>query len=501
MGSSAASMELPLPLRITTLHDLYASKKLTPTHLINQIYDRIESYPDKAVWIHLVPREEALAAATALTERYTNTNPTTPLPPLYGIPFSVKDSIDVAGQPTTLACPSFAYTPTATAPVVQRALDAGGILLGKTNLDQFATGLVGHRSAYGTPRCIFDGEYISGGSSSGSAVSVGAGFVAFAIATDTAGSTRVPAALNGLVGVKPTLGTLSTVGLIPACRTADCVTVLANCVGDARVAWGVMRGFDAGDVFARRDGEIPVRRPFGDVVRVGFPPRERLGVLSAPYRALFERCVGALCRLERAPAVGAHAQPQPQSQSHAQFQKANFDYAPFQAANEMLYGSSIVAQRLAAFEGYIQAHGLDKLHPAVKTIFAASSGFDAVRAYKDIFDLALYKRQAETEFLENIDILVVPSTVTHFTVAEIDEDPIGRNRVLGSFTHFVNLLDLCAVAVPVGRWENARGNLLPFGITLIGQAGRDEELMALGEKIMDCVSPYLEVYTGVGDRA
>ncbi|KAL5343553.1 amidase signature domain-containing protein [Aspergillus crustosus] len=471
MGSIEGSTELTLS--ITTLNDLYSSKQLTPTILINQIYDRIEYYHDKAVWIHLVPREEALAAAGAIMKQYTNT--TTPLPPLYGIPFSVKDSIDVTGIPTTLACPSFAYTPTTTAPVVQKVLDAGGILIGKANLDQFATGLVGHRSPYGTPRCVFDPEYISGGSSSGSAVGVGAGLVSFAIATDTAGSTRVPAALNGLVGLKPTLGTLSTVGLVPACKTADCITVLARSVGDARVAWDVMRGFDEADVLARR--EVPNRPKFGEVVRVGTPPEELLGVLSGLYRRLFERCVGTLLS----------------SSLGVQFHRTEFDYTPFQSANDMLYGSSIVAQRLVAFDDYIQLHGLDKLHPVIKTIFEASSGFDAVRAYKDLFDLALYKRQAEKQFLESIDVLVVPSTVTHFTIAEIEEDPIGRNRLMGSFTHFVNLLDLCAVAVPVGRWKNAKGNLMPFGITLIGQAGRDEELMVLGEMIVGSMSRHLEV--------
>jgi allophanate hydrolase len=473
MGSLEGSLEPTLD--ITTLHDLYTTKKVTPTDLINHIYDRIESYPDKAVWIHLIPRDEALSAATTLTKQYAHT--TSPLPPLYGIPFSVKDSIDIANIPTTLACPSFAYTPTETAPVVSKVLAAGAILIGKANLDQFATGLVGHRSAYGTPRCVFDSEYISGGSSSGSAVGVAAGLVSFAIATDTAGSTRVPAALNGLVGLKPTLGTVSTVGLVPACKTADCITVLAGSVQDARVAWRAMRGFDEGDVFARR--EVPVLPAFGDVVRFGVPPEELLDVLSKPYRALFEQFVGALCSSGKEVAV--------------QLQKTDFDYTPFQSANNMLYGSSIVAQRLVAFDEYIQTHGLDELHPVIKTIFESSSGFDAVRAYKDIFDLALYKRQAEKQFLENIDVLIVPSTVTHFTVAEIDEDPIQRNKLMGSFTHFVNLLDLCAVAVPVGKWRNAKGNMMPFGITLIGQAGRDEELMRLGEGIVEYMKPRLEV--------
>ncbi|KAJ0424962.1 amidase signature domain-containing protein [Aspergillus carlsbadensis] len=476
MGSLEGSLEPTL--NITTLQELYTTKKLTPPDLINQIYDRIESYPDKAVWIHLIPREEALLAATALAKQYAHANTLEkPLPPLYGIPFSVKDSIDIANLPTTLACPSFAYTATTTAPVVEKVLSAGGILIGKANLDQFATGLVGHRSAYGTPRCVFDSEYISGGSSSGSAVSVAGGLVSFAIATDTAGSTRVPAALNGLVGLKPTLGTLSTVGLVPACKTADCITVLAGSVEDASAAWRVMRGFDEADVFARR--EVPTPTAFGDVMRFGVPPEELLDVLSKPYRVLFEQCVSALCSSGKEVGV--------------QLQKADLDYTPFQSANNMLYGSSIVAQRLVAFDEYIQTHGLDKLHPVIKTIFESSSGFDAVRAYKDIFDLALYKRQAEKQFLENIDVLIVPSTVTHFTVAEIDEDPIGRNKLMGSFTHFVNLLDLCAVAVPVGKWRNAKGNLMPFGITLIGQAGRDEELMRLGEGIVECMKARLEV--------
>ncbi|KAL3489518.1 amidase signature domain-containing protein [Aspergillus germanicus] len=474
MGSLEGSLE-PI-LNIGTLYELYSAKTLTPYDLINHLYDRIESYPDKAVWIHLIPREEALLAATALTKQYANTTDK-PLPPLYGIPFSVKDSIDIANIPTTLACPSFAYTPTTTAPVVSKVLAAGAILVGKANLDQFATGLVGHRSAYGTPRCVFDSEYISGGSSSGSAVSVAASLVSFAIATDTAGSTRVPAALNGLVGLKPTLGTLSTVGLVPACKTADCITVLAGSVADARVAWGVMRGFDEEDVFARR--VVPVPTAFGDMVRFGVPPVELLGVLSKPYRALFEQCVSALCSSGK--------------ELRVQLQKANFDYTPFQSANNMLYGSSIVAQRLVAFDEYIQTHGLDKLHPVIKAIFESSSGFDAVRAYKDIFDLALYKRQAEKQFLENIDVLIVPSTVKHFTVADIDEDPIGRNKLMGSFTHFVNLLDLCAVAVPVGKWRNATGNLMPFGITLIGQPGRDEELMRLGEGIVEYMKAWLKV--------
>jgi allophanate hydrolase len=448
-----------IDLAISSLRTAYSSGQLSPTDVVNQVYDRIESYHDRAVWIYLVPREEALAYARSLSEKYSGSQPS-----LFGIPFSVKDSIDIAGIPTTLACPSFAYTSEHTAPVVQKVLEAGGILIGKTNLDQFATGLVGHRSPYGTPRCVYDVDYISGGSSSGGAVSVGAHQVSFAIATDTAGSTRVPSTLNGLVGLKPTLGTLSTVGLIPACKTADCITVIARSIADAKAAWEVMKGFDDDDIYARET--VPPRAPISSTsLRFGIPPPELLRVLSPAYTSLFTQSVDAL-------------------QSNLHWNKTPFDYTPFESANNMLYGSSIVSQRLVAFDAYLQANGMDQLHPVIRSIFQASSGFDAVRAYKDIFDLATFRRKAAIQF-RAIDVLVVPSTVTHFTVAEIDEDPINRNKLMGSFTHFVNLLDLCAIAVPTGTWKNPKGNNMPFGITLIAEAGRDEELMNLGTEVME----------------
>jgi allophanate hydrolase len=461
MGSLEATTERH-DLSIASLRELYHTEKATPIDVVNQIYDHIESYPDKAVWIHLVPRLTALEAATSLMTKYAEQKP---LPALYGIPFSVKDSIDVSGISTTVACPSYAYKPDQTAPAVQKILDAGGILVGKTNLDQFATGLVGHRSPYGTPRCVYDSDYISGGSSSGSAVSVGSKQVSFSVATDTAGSTRVPASLNGLVGLKPTLGTISTVGLVPACKTADCITIIARSVDDAREAWKIMKGYDEEDVYARTF--LPTLPGFPTTIRFAIPPSERLSVLSPSYTKLFSHVIDTL------------------SHSNTGFQKCPINYTPFQSANDMLYGSSIVSQRLVAFDEYLKQHGMEKLHPVIKSIFESSAGFDAVRAYQDIFDLALYKRQANKQFQNSIDVLIVPSTVTHFTVAEIEEDPIARNKLMGSFTHFVNLLDLCAVAIPTGEWRNPEGNTMPFGVTLIGEAGRDTELMEVGERIIE----------------
>ncbi|GAA6024064.1 hypothetical protein JCM10207_009296 [Rhodosporidiobolus poonsookiae] len=458
-------------LSIADLHTAYASGSTTPTEVLKALYKRTDEYAakDPAVWIDRCPLDEALAAAAKLEKEYEGKDK----PALYGVPFSVKNSIDVKGYKTTLACPTFAYVPEKTAPVVQRCLDAGGLFVGTTNLDQFATGLVGHRSAYGTPRCVFDSEYISGGSSSGSAVSVGAGLCTFSISTDTAGSTRVPASLNGLVGLKPTLSTLSTEGLVPACKTADCVCILARTVDDAEAAWAVMRAYDENDVLARTPLELDALARLPRLtsreggVRFGVPPQELLEVLSVPYAKLWKEAVGKLEKAESG------------------FVKAEkFDYEPFEAANGMLYGASIVAQRLVAFDSYLKEYGYSSLHPVIASIFESSSGFDAVRAYQDLFLLAEYKRKVQIQFRDNLDVLVVPGTVTHWKVKEIDEDPLGRNKVLGSFTHFVNLVDLCAVCVPAGTWQNDNGNAMPFGLTFLAPPGRDQDIMELARRFM-----------------
>ncbi|GAA5905166.1 hypothetical protein JCM8208_000301 [Rhodotorula glutinis] len=450
-------------LSIPALHAAYASGAATPTEVARAAHERLTTYAadvDPAVWIDIVPLDTLLERAAELERAYDGKDK----PALFGVPMSVKNSIDVAGFKTTLACPDFAYVAEKTAPAVQRALDAGAILVGTTNLDQFATGLVGHRSPYGTPRSVFDKEYISGGSSSGSAVSVGAKLVSFSIGTDTAGSTRVPASFNGVVGLKPTLYSISTVGLVPACKTADCVTVLAPTVDDARRVYDVLRAFDPDDSLARPYDKLTSGlSPWSsEGIKFATPPAELLEVLSAPYAKLYEQAVDKLARGGLVKADG-------------------FSYEPFELANNMLYGSSIVAQRLVAFDDYLTAHGTSTMHPVVASIFAASSGFSAVRAYQDLFLLSAYKRRVELEF-EKVDVLVVPSTVTHWKVTEVDEEPLARNKVLGSFTHFVNLVDLCAISIPAGTWTNPSGNELPFGLTLIAPAGRDAELMQLAER-------------------
>lgn len=452
-------------LQLSYLRSQYVAGALSPADVIRQVHQSITSYHDKAVWIHIIPEADLLARAHDLMAARRGEDT---LPPLYGIPFSVKDSIDVAGLPTTLACPSFAYTAKSNAVVVERLLHAGAILVGKTNLDQFATGLTGMRSPYGVPRCVLDSDYISGGSSSGSAVSVAASLVSFSICTDTGGSTRVPAALNGIVGFKPTLGCISTTGLFPACKNIDCVCVMAQTVGDARAVWEIARSFDSTDTFSRR--ELPTWTLWNSPIRVGVPCDEALQVLSPSYARLYHGSVARIC-------------------DNPEFVKGQCDYGPFEKANQMLYDSSAVAQRLLAFEDYISSQGLELLHPDIKVTFesAQANAFDAIKAYKDIFSLAQHKRDAEVEFTK-IDILIVPSTVCHWTLSELEEDRMGRNKVMGKFTNFVNLLDLCGITVPVGSWQSASNKTMSFGVTIIGQAGKDMEVLAVGKKIMEICS-------------
>ncbi|KIW65261.1 allophanate hydrolase [Phialophora macrospora] len=491
MSSTSPSSSGVLSLDVVDLRASYAARRLSPVDVVRHVYDRIATYPDPAVWITLVPREEAIRRAEQLIAEYKYNDDDTGrdliLPPLFGIPFSVKDSIDVAGLPTTLACPTFAYQATETAPAIARLLAAGAILVGKTNLDQFATGLAGVRSPHGAPRCVHDRAYISGGSSSGSAVSVAASLVSFTVCTDTGGSTRVPAALNGVVGLKPSLGTISNVGVVPACRNIDCVCVMARRVRDVRAVWDVVRAFDERDIFARR--HLPPWPAWRDPIRFAIPPQDVLRAVLAPaYAELFGKIVDVLRRQ-------GHTQHQAQDQDqeeegHTSWRvveaSASFDYTPFAAANQMLHDSSIMAQRLLTFEPYIQAHGLESLDPAIAQTFrqGLAKGFSATRAYADIFTLAGHKRAAEVQFREHTDVLVVPSTVDHFTVAQLQEEPMARNAAMGPFAHFVNLLDLAAVSVPVGWWVGQNGKKLPFGVTVVGQAGKDEELMDFGEKIM-----------------
>jgi allophanate hydrolase len=427
---------MTMSLTRTELHAAYASG-VTPAAVLASCHERIAEAGDAGVFIHLSPRAAALGHAERLPPfdpvRY----------PLWGLPFAIKDNIDLAGAPTTAACPDFAYTPEASAAVVRRLMDAGAIPVGKTNLDQFATGLVGVRTPYGAPRNAFDPLRVPGGSSSGSAVAVAKGFVAFALGTDTAGSGRIPAGFNNLVGLKPSLGALSTTGLVPACRTLDCVSILALSVDDARAAFDVANGYDAADPYSR-----PLPPSSGPVRIVAIPARSDLlffgdALMADAWEAAAARLAG----------LGAEIR--------------QIDMAPFFAVARMLYDGPWVAERRAAV-GSFMTDRPDATHPVTRAILSGADRHSAVDAFSAFYRLASLRRACE-QALTGIDALMVPTAPIFPTLAELEADPVGPNSALGTYTNFVNLLDMAAIAVP-GPF---RADGLPAGVTFIGRAGAD----------------------------
>jgi allophanate hydrolase len=404
------------------------------------------------VWITRLPEDCVLASARDVDRRISNGETS----PLAGVPFAVKDNIDVAGLPTTAACPAFAYVAHETAPVVQHLLDAGAILIGKTNLDQFATGLSGTRSPYGACGAVYNREYISGGSSSGSAVAVGAGLAAFALGTDTAGSGRVPAAFNHLVGLKPTKGRWSTRGVVPACRTLDCVTVLASTAADAALIDEIVAGFDAADPYSRRPSET-CAEPAPTAFRVGLPARTQLEWFGDSESArLYDAAV------KRILAMGGES--------------VEIDLAPLRAAAELLYQGPWVAERTIAVESLLRSRP-STIHPVVRNILEGGFRISAMEAFKAEYALRGYYRAAESMW-EQVDMLLLPTTSTTYRVREMLAEPVALNSNLGLYTNFVNLLDMSAVSVPAGFRDNATG----FGVTLIGPAWADRLLLGLARR-------------------
>jgi allophanate hydrolase len=415
-----------------------------PAETIREAFAAIRAWNDPALFITLRDEADAVADAWALTDTSL---------PLFGIPFAVKDNIDVAGLPTTAACPAFAYMAERNAFVVQRLIDAGAIPIGKTNLDQFATGLVGVRSPYGTPRNALDPARIPGGSSSGSASAVAAGLVPFALGTDTAGSGRVPAALQGIVGLKPSLGALSTSGVVPACRTLDCVSIFARSVKEAHAVLEVARAFDADDPYSRR--------PYASepAQSVATP---RLAVPSQGTRRFLgdadaERAFDAtLATLKDSGAV-----------------LTEIDFTPFFETAALLYEGPWVAERYAAVKALIESDP-GAFHPVTRTIIGGAKGLTAVAAFEAFYRLAALKRAIEPLW-PTIDALCVPTIPTVYTCAEVEADPIRLNSNLGLYTNFTNLLDLCAIAFPGVPRADGR----PSGCTLIAPAGHDSRIAAL----------------------
>jgi len=441
------------PLTLRGLATVYDDGGARPADVIRNVYRRIHEAARPDVWISRTPEAEALARAEALGDRAREALP------LYGIPFAVKDNIDVAGLPTTAACPAFAYMPDESAACVARLEQTGAICIGKTNLDQFATGLNGTRSPYGACGSAYDATSIAGGSSSGSAVAVALGQVAFTLGTDTGGSGRIPAAFNNVVGLKPTIGAISTRGLVPACRTLDCVSVFANSVDDAAMVAEVMRGFDEAEPYSRRSPQgfafaAPAAPPS---FRFGIPrraDRDFFGNPEAP--GLFD---AAIARLQE---IGGTA--------------VAIDFAPFREAGRLLFDGPWVAERAEAIGGFLAAHP-DAVLPVTRGIVEAAARWNAAATFAALYRQQALKRAAERVFA-GIDVLAVPSVGTYFTIEEMQADPVARNNMIGFYSYFVNLLDLCAVAVPAGFYTKG----LPFGITLIAPAFHDPACAAIARR-------------------
>ncbi|PBB83339.1 MULTISPECIES: allophanate hydrolase [unclassified Mesorhizobium] len=435
---------------IGSLHAAYQAG-IGIAEVIDTVLARIAAAADPGIFIHLATRAEMLAEAEAL-------GPFDPVArPLWGIPFAVKDNIDVAGMPTTAACAEFAYTPASDATVVARLKAAGALVVGKTNLDQFATGLVGVRTPWPIPRNATDTKLVPGGSSSGSAVATARGIVSFALGTDTAGSGRIPAGLNSIVGLKPTVGALSTAGVVPACRTLDCVSVFALTVDDAYTVLGAASGFDPGDPYSR---SVPIAPPASraPALTVGVPARpDRKFFGDASMQAGFE---AALVTLE---ALGAGL--------------VEIPFGDFYATADLLYEGAWVAERYAAIRDFFEANE-PALHPVTRKIIGGARNLSAADAFRGLYALQAYKARL-APVIASVDLFCVPTAPTHYTIDAVLADPIATNSRLGTYTNFVNLLDMCGIAVPSGT----RGDGLPMSVTLLAAAGRDALVASVGRDL------------------
>ena len=441
------------PLRAREIAAAVAAGRRTAETIAQAALDRIAAYDavQPQTWIERPRPEVVLAKARSVDARVAAGETL----PLAGVPYAAKDNLDVAGLPTTAGFPAFAYLPEASAWWIERLEAAGAVLMGKTNLDQFATGLVGTRTPYGVPGCAFNRAYVSGGSSSGSAVATAAGLVAFALGTDTAGSGRIPAAFNGLVGLKPTKGRWSTRGLVPACRSLDVVTVFAADAADAALVDSVAAGFDALDPYSRR--EAAGRSPLPSEFRFGVPTPEHLQFFGdAEATALFRSAVRRLA------AVGGSPVPT--------------DIAPLLAAAQLLYGGPWVAERTAAVEAILRENPTG-IHPVVRAIVQGGVAVSGVETFKGLYALQAYARTAEAMW-DGVEVLLLPTAPTIYRIAELLAEPVALNANLGLYTNFVNLLDMSAVALPAGWRDNGTG----FGITLIGPAFADAALLDLARR-------------------
>jgi allophanate hydrolase len=448
----------------------YTAGTTTPSEVVADVLGRIEATRDNHAWITVASPEALIAAAAAVEAKAQAAGGIDALP-LYGVPIAVKDNIDVAGFPTTNACPDFAFWPKVSAFAAQKAVDAGAIVVGKTNLDQFATGLVGARSPYGAPESVFGKGMVSGGSSSGSAVAVAAGIVPVALATDTAGSGRVPAAMNGIIGIKPTLGIISTAGLLPACRTIDGITVMGTRMDDALRLFETIVGPDPDNPWGRADATLHPATGFSPArpVRLGLPPESGLSFFGD--------------ELMRA----AHLAVRGQAMATLGATGVEVDLDPFLAAGQLLYQGAWVAERLADIGDFMAAHPVqthpDSVVPIVREIIESGARFSAADAFRTQHQLRRL-RHATKPVWNDVDALLVPTIGTTFTIEEVLAEPMARNAMLGHYTHFTNLLDLAALSVPAGTTSDGR----PVALMLIGPPHSDLTLASIGARLFSALS-------------
>jgi len=434
-----------ISLDIQSLRQLYAEATLTPRQLIEALQQRAESINNPKIWIYRLSQEEL----EPYLQRLESIEDPAALP-LYGIPFAIKDNIDLANIPTTAACPAYSYTPTKSAPVVAQLIEAGAIPMGKTNLDQFATGLVGVRSPYGAPRNPLAPERVPGGSSSGSAVALSEQLASFSLGTDTAGSGRVPAMFNQLWGLKPSRGRLSTRGVVPACRTLDCVSIFGLNAADCQTVLKVAEGYDPEDAYSQVtiDARLPGSK------KLGVPkPEQLLFFGDTHYESAWLRALDTL-----------------QSKG---WELVEIDFEPFLKAARLLYEGPWVSERTAVLKDFLESNP-DDFFPATKAIIGGGLKNTACDAFAAAYKLADLKRESEAAW-EGLAAIITPTAGGFPTLAEMEADPIGPNSQLGYYTNFMNLLDLCAVATPAG--ESDAG--LPFGITWIAPRDTDQALVEL----------------------
>ena len=459
------SPTLALALDVAELSARYEARTLIPAVHLESLRQSIQARGADGIWVAVVSAEALRAAVDQLEKRRAAGEAL----PLYGIPFAVKDNLDVVGFPTTAACPAFAYAPSESAFVVDRLVRAGAVVMGKTNMDQFATGLVGVRSPFGIPQNPFNPEFVTGGSSSGSAAAVARGQVTFSLGTDTAGSGRVPAAFNNIVGLKPSRGVLSATGVVPACRALDCVSVFAGTCEDAAVVAEIMRGYDARDPYARPNADTVAfrgaRLDSGGAGEGDGKIKFRFGMLPAADReflgdkqaaAAYDRAIADACALGGVPVV--------------------ISFEPFRRVGAMLYEGPFVAERLEA-AGALFAREPSALVPPLRAILEGAGRHTAASAYMAEAELRRVRRQVDALW-STIDCLLLPTAPTHPRIADVEREPLKINAAIGLYTTFVNLLDLAALAVPAGFREDG----LPTGITFMGPWGSDARLFEIGTR-------------------